>query len=219
MGSRVVYAVDYSPPAAGWLRGRSENYQPAGRRYGPALRALDRQRRRFHPGHVGAVLDVVNAARSQQGLQVNVLVGLAGRIGVAVDARGAVNNSVHAGVRPAGVPADQVGGHGTQIQPAPSWSTAAAQSPRAVVQVEAVDVDADTHLGKLASGRGRGRLPRRRRSAATRSGCRPACRAGRCDRPCTAGRAISSRRRAGWPGPHRPARREGTRPGTSPRCR
>src|SRR5262249_54516889 len=50
---------------------------------------------------------------------------------------------------PAGPPAGEVGRQRAQIQPAPAWGATAAYPPRAVVKVEAVDVHADAHAGKL----------------------------------------------------------------------
>ena len=123
--------------------------------FGPAGLVLDRQRGRLDPGHVAAVLDVVHAPRRGQRLEVHVLVGLAGWVAQPVDPGGAVDQPGHPGVRPVRAAGDQRGGQRAQVQPAPARGTPPAQPPAAVVQVEAVHVDPDTHRGNVTPPAGR----------------------------------------------------------------
>jgi len=153
-------------------------YQPAGRRYWPtgsgssgdwgapsvldhhgpcrahelrpAVWVLGRERSHLDASDIGAVLDVVHTARGHQCLQVDILVGLALRVGSAVNPRGAVHDVTNLSARPVRAPSGQIRGQGTQIKPAPAWAPTAAQTSRAVVQVETVYVHSDTHQRKLA---------------------------------------------------------------------
>ena len=175
--------------------------------------ALDRQRRHLAPRHVSAdFLDVVNAARGQQGSRsmassawpdrLEAPSMRAVRVDIPVPARRGRLGRIPARTSSRGA--------GRAI-----WACAVPEYlghtvPRAVVQVESVDVDADTHQGKLAPVRGYGRLLACGWPPLLDPGAdRRAEFDGAADR-AQPGRAISSQRQGGWRGPHRLARREGT---------
>ena len=115
-----------------------------------AVWVFGRKRSHLDASDIGAVLDVIYTARGHQCLQVDILVDLARRVGSAVNPRGAVHDAMNLSAWPVRAPYSQIRGQGTQIKPAPAWGPAAAQTPRAVVQVEAVYVHSDAHQGKLA---------------------------------------------------------------------
>src|SRR5580704_12474146 len=59
-----------------------------------------RERSHLDASDIGAVLDVVHTARGHQCLQVDILVGLARRVGSAVNPRGAVHDAMNLSARP-----------------------------------------------------------------------------------------------------------------------
>jgi hypothetical protein len=99
------------------------------------------------PGTTGLRLETPNEADADHGtpeadhpvminlslaalLQVDILVGLARRVGSAVNPRGAVHDAINLSARPVRAPSGQIRGQGTQIKPAPAWGPTAAQTPR-----------------------------------------------------------------------------------------
>lgn len=92
-----------------------------------------------------AVLDDVDRFRCQQGLQVDVLLPMARGIRLGVDAGRAVNDSLDGRAMPVAPTPEDCCSKRPDVEPPPTWLASTAEVSPAVVEVETVNVDANSH--------------------------------------------------------------------------
>lgn len=100
---------------------------------------------RGDPGDVVAVADLSGRAGALERPKVNILLLLADGIAGPAYARSAVGHCLDDRMLPAGVFSEYTGRESPQIEPAPPRRLTTANSTTSVVEVVAIDVDADLH--------------------------------------------------------------------------
>ncbi len=103
------------------------------------------QRRVFYPSDVAAVLDAIDTAGREQCLQVDVLVGMSGRVVSTIDTSCAIHNAVHVGAREIGALPHQRRCQRPNVEPTPTWHASAAVTATPVVEIVPIDIHTHSH--------------------------------------------------------------------------
>jgi len=147
---------------------------PAGRDQSrSAIGLLHSKRGRLDACDIAAELDVIDASRRHQSLQVHVLVGIARRALGRVDPRSAVDHAYDLCGRPVCALVYERFGQRPDVKPPPAGRTAPTRRASTIVQIVTVHIHTDAHPGvpPFVGGNGhpgasRSTCPGRRRSAA-----------------------------------------------------